>query len=68
MRVSVEEIFTLQEKRNRINTCPVDEIEFTKGGKLLKIDKEIISEFRFTGLATMDFITSGFYEQGLKDG
>ena len=64
MKISIEYILWLQEERLKINRKSLDEIEFYSHGVKVEIDKKIIDDFMFTGLANFDFITSGFYETG----
>lgn len=57
MVVNVEEVVAMQKRRREINSIPLEEIEFFKEGKPCKLPpKEIIKEFKFTGLSNIDFI------------
>ena len=56
MRVDLEEVEDIQERRWRINSVPLDEIEWFKNGKRLKIYKKVVKWFEYTGLNNIDFI------------
>jgi len=64
MRVDLEEIRDIMERRRKINSLNLEEIEFYEKGVKLDINPEILSDFIYTGLNNFDFITSGFYLDG----
>lgn len=65
MKVTVEYIRWLQTQRTKINSVPLDEIEFYENGKPLIISSKIIDDFKFVGLVNTDFILTGHYKTGL---
>ena len=65
--VPIEWIEYLQEERKKINKMDIRNIKFFKNGEEIKIDKEIIKDFEFIGLSTVDFINSGFYKKGFSE-
>ncbi len=62
VKVSVEEVMQLQNRLNEINSIPFCDIDWTENGESLVIDESLKDEFRFTGLANKDFITTGYYQ------
>lgn len=63
VKVSVEEVMQLQNRLNEINLIPFCDIDWTENGESLAIDESLKDEFRFTGLANKDFITTGYYQE-----
>lgn len=61
MQIAIEYIKWLIEERAKINRIPLEDIEFFENGVKLDISKEVISEFNFTGLNNIDFITTDRY-------
>jgi hypothetical protein len=61
VKVSVEEVMQLHSRLNEINSIPLCDIEWTENGESLVIDEALKDEFRFTGLANKNFITTGYY-------
>jgi len=64
MKVSVERIKYLKSELAKINRIPLKNIKFYEKGKLLRIDKSLIEEFKFFGLNNVDFIMTDFYKYG----
>jgi hypothetical protein len=64
MKVNIEHIKYLKSEQRKINKIPLESIKFYEKGKLLKIDKSLVNEFKFTGLANIDFIMTDFYKYG----
>ena len=62
MKIAVEYIRWLQNERLKINKVPLDEIEFYENGMKIVIDKTKIEDFKFIGLANIDFVLSDFYK------
>jgi hypothetical protein len=56
MRVDVEYAKHLRAELKKINAVPLDEIEWYENGKKLEIEKDLIEEWKFTGLNNVDFI------------
>lgn len=61
IKITIEEVFELQKRRQRINKLPLEKIIWRKNGKPIVISKEIIEHWEFTGLNNIDFIISGAY-------
>lgn len=64
MKVDIEHIKYLKSKLAKINEVPLEDIKFYENGKLLKIDKSLIEEFKSLGLNNVDFIMTNFYKEG----
>ena len=64
MRVDIEYIYWLQERRKEINGLCLRDIQFYKEGKQLRIKKKVVRDFEVVGLNNIDFITSEFYQKG----
>lgn len=63
--VKISEIITLRERMKEINTNDLSNIDFiSDNGEIVKINDEIISEFKYTGLSNVDFIVTDFYKSG----
>jgi predicted ATP-grasp superfamily ATP-dependent carboligase len=67
MKIDIEHIKYLKSELKKINKTPLEKIKFYEDKKLIKIDKELVKEFKFTGLANVDFIVTGFYKKGYYD-
>lgn len=50
MRVTSEEVEAIQEYRNKVNSTPLEEIEFD-----FPVTREQIESWKFTGLSNWDF-------------
>ncbi len=61
IKIDIEDIFEIQERRRNINKLDFADIEFCSNGKPLNIDPKVREEFSFIGLDNMDFITSNYY-------
>jgi hypothetical protein len=59
--VAIEEIIGMQQRRIQIVQTPLDNIVFTKDGKIVDIDESVRDKFEMTGMSNIDFITSGEY-------
>lgn len=60
--VAIEEVLAITKRRREINKLNFGDIIWTKNGKPIKIGKETIDKFGYTGLCNIDFITSGEYK------
>lgn len=65
MKISVEEVMQLLNRKDEINAVPLDSIVWTLDGKELQIPKEVLEEWSFMGMCNTSFIEFGFH---LKDG
>ena len=61
-RIAVEQVRNLVRVAKRINDLPLNEIEWTENGEVIDIDPITVSNFIFTGLNNIDFITSSYYK------
>lgn len=67
IKVSISEITDMQKRLREINSLDINDIDFIdEDGNVIHIDEKIISDWRFTGLNTSDFIDSGFYKQNFN--
>lgn len=53
----------MQEERRAINILSVQKIDLYENGIKISISQEIRDKFEYTGLSTIDFITSEFYKR-----
>lgn len=67
IRIDIEEIFEICERRKTINKLDLADIEFCSKGIPLNIDPKVTEEFSFTGLNNIDFITSNYYLKEHED-
>jgi len=66
IRVDLEEIRDIQDRRRAINRWNIQHIEFFENGKKIEISEEAIEHFKFTGLSNIDFITTEMYKGDQK--
>ena len=65
--VEISEIIALRERMKEINSNDLSNIDFiSDNGEIVKINDEIISEFKYTGLSNVDFIVSDYYKNGFE--
>ncbi len=62
IRIDIEHVRKIQEERKRINSIPLEQIEWYEDGIKLEIHPDLIREFLFTGLDNTDFIISEMYK------
>lgn len=58
MRIDVEDVFSIENERAIYNRMDLEEIEFYKDGKRVKISQEEIDEWVLTGLSNIDVIVN----------
>ena len=61
IRINIEDIFEIEERRRSINKLELEDIEFCSNGVPLDIDPKVTEEFNFVGLNNIDFITTNYY-------
>lgn len=67
LTVSIEGVLQMKELMTIINSYPLTNIDWiAENNEIVKIDKNTIEEFLYTGLSNIDFITTGFYKEGFK--
>ena len=62
--VEIEKIERMLLFRDLIERVPLKDIAFTRGGKPVEIDEELIRDWQFIGLSNLDFIATGYYLGG----
>lgn len=62
--IPVEYIEKIIEERKKINNLDLSKVTWTENGKPIEIPKNILDDWRFTGLNNIDFIDTGFYLKG----
>lgn len=62
MRIDIEHVRKIQEERMKINSVPLEQIEWYEDGKKVETNPGIIDDFLFTGLNNTDFIISEAYK------
>lgn len=62
MKINIEEILELQDRRAKINNALLSEIEFYENGIKIEIDPEVLEEWKFIGLNNTDFIITDAYK------
>lgn len=60
IRVDIEVVKALKNALDQINKIPLNEIQFYKNGKPIKMKN--LEEFRLTGLNNIDYILCSFYK------
>jgi hypothetical protein len=64
VKIAIEEIMAISERRGQINHLSLDEIIWTENGIEVDVPQERIDQWDLGGLNNFDFITSGFYKWG----
>lgn len=67
IKIDIEDIFEICERRKTINDLDLADIEFCSKGVPLDINPKVRDEFSFTGLNNIDFITSNYYLKEHED-
>lgn len=69
VQIHISEIWKMVERQAEINRADLNDVDFLDENNVpIKVDPKIINDFRLCGLNNLDFITSGFYEEGFGDG
>lgn len=55
IRINLELIEQFIDFKRRINSTPLQDIEFFRGGKPVAVSAEEIEEWRFTGMSNLSF-------------
>lgn len=61
--VNIEVVKKIIDDLREINKIPFDEIEWHENGKPLDIPKEVLEEWKFTGLSNYSFVDTEFYKE-----
>lgn len=56
MKIEIEEILKMNERRTEINKQDIRDIEWYLDGNKIDILSETLEEWRFTGLSNIDFV------------
>jgi hypothetical protein len=62
--VKIEYVNEIYEKYKELCNLDLDTVIFTEDDKEVNIAPKIIDEWKFTGINTVDFITTEFYKTG----
>lgn len=62
VKISIEEIKQITERKRFINSLNLDDIIWTEDGVELDISEKIKDDFWFMGLTNFDFITTNYYK------
>ncbi len=54
--IDLDEADYIQDRRRRINGVKIMDAVFLRGGKIIAVPDMVRTEFRFTGLSTIDFV------------
>lgn len=61
MRIDINEVKRLQERRREINAIPLGDIVWVDGERVIEISPKVLREWIFTGLSNVDFIDMDVY-------
>lgn len=61
MKINIEHVRKIQEERKKINSVPLEQIEWYENGIKVDINPETITDFLCTELNNIDFIISNIY-------
>jgi len=67
-RIDIEFILQLRNQLDWINQLSLKGIDFYENGKQIDIPEAVVDDFAFVGLSNVDFITTGFYNDGGGNG
>lgn len=62
MKVSIEEVIELRKRRQAINNIPLEEIEWSLKGEVVKVTEDAVEGWKFTGLSNFDFAVENWIE------
>lgn len=65
MKVDITILRMVMEYIRKINNTPLEDLEFYENGERVNIDKELLNEFKFTGLNSSHIIN--FYDHEEDD-
>jgi hypothetical protein len=66
--VYISDISEIIKRKTEINSMNLSNIKFIDdNGDILKIDNNVIEDFKYTGLSNFDFISTGFYKNGFQN-
>jgi hypothetical protein len=64
----ISDISEIIRRKTEINSMNLSNIKFIDdNGNILKIDNNVIEDFKYTGLSNFDFISTGFYKNGFEN-
>lgn len=55
MRIDIEELRAMRERRKEINNTPLEKIEYYFNGKKIDVPLYTIDEWKYIGLSNIDF-------------
>lgn len=61
VRIDINEVKRLQERRREINAIPLGDIVWVDGERVIEISPKVLREWIFTGLSNVDFIDMDVY-------
>ncbi len=67
IRFDVEEIEAPLAFLKKLNSFPLEEIEFYEGGEKVEIDPRVLDHWRFVGLVNKSFIELGCHRMSWED-
>lgn len=59
MRVNLEDVRRMIAERKALNALDLTDIEWHENGQRIDLDEEAVADFDYTGLAVIDFVSSG---------
>ena len=65
MIIDIEDIDRIIKARQEFNKLDLADVEFYQDGIKLDIPKEVIGEFKFTGLSPISFVEIRYWEIGV---
>jgi hypothetical protein len=63
IKVNIEEVKEIQEKRKVINSIKFEEIELYENGEKIEVNQYVKDNWKYTGLDNMTFIAGEFYKE-----
>lgn len=66
-RVSMEEVRRLKARLAEINAIPFMKIEWWDAGEVQDFSRDLLEEYRVTGLNNADFVMTEFWKDGWDD-
>lgn len=66
IRIDLEEVRALLNRKNEINALDIREIEWYEDGKPLEIPPECLDKWRFIGLTNVFFVELEFWKESTE--
>jgi hypothetical protein len=63
MKVNIEKFLKIKKELDKLNSTPLEEIQFFENGEPIEIDERLLEQWKYIGLNNFDFIITEFYKE-----